>query len=174
MKMRWMILLMLLLAATGCSSSNKTGQVSGQSQAPAATTASDAGFEVKVTKNGAELASYNQKGFRGKGALLDGESIQLILSSPDNKHVLMIDVQGTKAGVYPSPTQSEAAKPGEARLNFMTVEPPTLIPDKGQTKLTELTDEYCSGTFTATGTDINGAKFSIEGSFSKLQVMKAS
>jgi len=174
MKLGWVLAVLLLTACVGCSLSNKgtTGQGPGQPTTPSAR-AADSGYEVTVTKSGAVLASYNQVGARGKGALYDGQSIQLILASPDNKHVLMIDIQGAKTGVYPTPADTGAAKAGEARLHFTTEEPPILIPVKGETKLTEFNEEYCSGSFTATGTDINGAKFSIEGSFSKIQVMKA-
>ncbi len=132
----------------------------------------DSHWEVKVTKNGAVLASYMQAGARGVGAIFDGKLIQMYLASPDNKHVLSIDIQGSKAGVYPLPTQYETAKAGEARLNFMTEAPPALIPGKGEVKLNEFSETSCSGSFAGTGTDIKGAKFSIEGSFSKLAVKR--
>lgn len=132
----------------------------------------DSGWEVRVTKNGAELASYKQVGARGVGAIFDGKLIQMYLASPDNKHVLTVDIQGSKAGFYPLPTQYESAKAGEARLNFMTEGPPALIPAKGEVKLDEFNETSCSGSFTGTGTDIKGAKFTIEGSFSKLVVKK--
>lgn len=130
------------------------------------------GWQVKVTKNGAELASYKQVGARGVGAIVDGKLIQMYLASPDNRHVLTIDIQGSKAGVYPIATQYEPAKPNEARLDFMTEAPPALIPAKGEVRLDEFSETSCSGTFNSTGTDINGAKFSIEGSFSNLVVKK--
>jgi hypothetical protein len=132
----------------------------------------DAFYEVKVTKNGAELASYKQVGARGVGAIFDGKLIEMYLASPDNKHVLTIDIEGSKTGVYPLPAQYETAKAGEARLNFMTEAPPALIPGKGEVKLNEFSETSCSGSFAGTGTDIKGAKFSIEGSFSKLVVKK--
>jgi hypothetical protein len=146
-------------------------QVSNRSSTLAVET-EDSGWEVKVTKNGAELASYKQVGARGVGAIFDGKLIQMYLASPDNKHVLMIDIQGSKTGFYPLPTQYEAAKAGEARLNFMTEGPPALIPAKGEVKLDEFSETSCSGSFTGTGTDIKGAKFTIEGSFSNLVVKK--
>jgi hypothetical protein len=148
-----------------------TNRVSNQSSTQAVKT-DDSGWEVKVTKNGADLASYKQVGARGVGAIFDGKLLQMYLASPDNKHVLTIDIEGSKTGVYPLPTQYEAAKPGEARLNFMTEAPPALIPGKGEVKLDEFSETSCSGSFTGTGTDINGAKFTIEGSFSKLVVKK--
>ncbi len=148
-----------------------TNQVSERSSTQSVKT-EDSGWEVKVTKNGAELASYKQVGARGVGAIFDGKLIQMYLASPDNKHVLTIDIQGSKAGVYPLSTQYEAAKAGEARLNFMTEAPPAIIPAKGEVKLDQFNETSCSGSFTGTGTDIKGARFSIEGSFSKLVVKK--
>jgi len=169
------LLVALLHAACGSVSQGGgvvTNQVSERSPTQALKT-DDSLYEVKVTKNGDVLATYNQKSSRGVGALFDGKLIQMYLASPDNKHVLMIDIQGSKAGVYPLPTQYEAAKAGEARLNFMTEAPPALIPDKGEVKLDEFSETSCSGSFTGTSTDIKGAKFSIEGRFSKLAVKKA-
>lgn len=118
------------------------------------------------------MASYKQVGARGVGAIFDGKLLQMYLASPDNKHVLTVDIKGTKAGVYPLTTQYEPAKPGEARLNFMTEVPPVLIPGSGEVKLVEFSEMSCSGSFTGTGTDIKGAKFSIEGSFSNVVVKK--
>jgi len=78
-----------------------------------------------------------------------------------------------KSVVYPLATQYETAKPGEARLNFMTEGPPALIPAKGEVgevNLDEFSETSCSGSFNGTGTDIKGARFEIEGRFSKLVV----
>src|SRR5712692_7887369 len=170
------VLLLVSLLHASCSGVSQgggvvTNQVSDGSSTRAVKS-EDSGWEVKVTKNGAELASYKQVGARGVGAIFDGKLIQMYLASPDNKHVLTIDIQGSKAGVYPLPTQYETAKAGEARLNFMTEAPPALIPGKGEVKLNEFSETSCSGSFAGTGTDIKGANFSIEGSFSKLVVKK--
>jgi hypothetical protein len=130
------------------------------------------GWEVKVTRNGAGLASYKQVGARGVGAIFDGKLVQMYLASPDNRHVLNVDIQASKTGVYPLATQYEPAKTGEARLNFMTEMPPALIPAKGEVKLDEFSETSCSGSFIGTGTDIKGAKFTISGNFSKLAIKR--
>jgi len=132
----------------------------------------DSGYEVKVTKNGAELAAYKRVGARGGSATFAGSLIQIILASPDNQHVLTIDIRAAQAGTYPLAPQYEAPKAGQSRLDFLTVVPPALIPAVGEVKLSEFTEQFCSGSFTGTGTDIKGATFSIDGSFSKLVVTK--
>ena len=163
----------LLLAGCGGSAPADGGTNQGSDRlSTQAVKADDSRWEVNVTRNGAVVASYKQVGARGVGAIFDGKLIQMYLASPDNKNVLTVDIQGARAGVYPLATQYEAAKLGEARLNFMTEAPPALIPAKGEVKLDEFSETSCSGSFTGTGTDIKGAKFSIEGSFSKLVAKK--
>ena len=130
----------------------------------------DAGFEVRVMLNGAELASYNQSGPRTL-VLNDEETLTLFLSSEDNKNVLTLVIQGTKAGTYPLPGNDSAPKAGEARLEFMHDEtPPVRIATNGEVRLESFTGTLCSGTFKGTGTDINGGKFSIEGRFTNLGI----
>src|SRR5260370_11845848 len=85
---------------------------------PQAVKTEDSHWEVKVTKNGAVLASYMQAGARGVGAIFDGKLIQMYLAIPDNKHVLTIDFQWSQAGGYPLPTQHQTSYPGESRLYF--------------------------------------------------------
>lgn len=169
------LLLFVTLLSIACGGSlpgsGGANQVSERSSTQAAKT-EDAAYEVKVTKNGAALASYNDKGPRGV-AMFDGKMLLMYLASRDNKHVLTVEIHGSKTGVYPLAKQYDPAKSGEARLNFMTEGPPALIPAKGELKLDEFGETSCSGSFTSTGTDIKGAKFSIEGSFSKLVVKKA-
>lgn len=168
-----LILLLLTFLCTACGGAVSSLSVTKQAAASVQTAKTAASnFEVKVMKNGTELASYQQIGARGASALFDGKAVLLLLASPDNKHVLTIDLQGAKAGDYPLAMQYEPAKPGEARLNFMTEGPPALIPATGVVKLDEFNENYCSGSFTSTGTDIKGAPFSIEGKFSKLVVKK--
>lgn len=162
-----------LLTACGSSAPGNSGTNPFSDRSSTQAVKEDSRWEVKVTKNGVELASYKQVGARGVGAIFDGKLIQMYLASPDNKHVLTVDIQGSKAGVYPLATQYEPAKLGEARLNFMTEAPPALIPAKGEVKLDEFSETSCSGSFTGTGTDIKGAKFTIDGTFSKLAVGKA-
>ncbi len=168
-------LIVMVLFVTACGGSVPGAGVTTQvpEQSPAQAVQSDAsGYDVNVTKNGTELAAYQQVGARGGGATFDGNLIQIILASPDNQHVLTIDIQAAQAGTYPLAPQYEAAKPGQSRLNFLTEAPPALIPAVGEVKLSEFTEQFCSGSFTGTGTDIEGATFSIEGSFSKLVVTK--
>ncbi len=168
------ILVMLLLTACGGSPSSETGSA----QAPAANQAPAQGanteeryFEVKVLKNGAEFVSYNNVSERDGCALFEGTMIMIQLQSPDNKHLLSLDIRGAEAGSYPVPVQYESAKPGEAALTFTPEVLPILIPAQGEVKLDTFTADSCSGSFSGSGTDIKGDTFSIEGRFSNLIVM---
>ena len=70
---------------------------------------------------------YQQADTGSVGGMLDGDQLQLFLSSPDNQDMLTVNIQGTEPGIYPVGTQYEAPQPGEAQLNFLNAEPPALI-----------------------------------------------
>jgi hypothetical protein len=171
MKLAVLLISALLLATCGETPSNpETTSVEPNSSSTKTEAREDARFEVKVMLNGTELASYKQSGPRIV-VLNDGESLTMFLSSPDNKNVLTLVIQGTKAGNYPLPFHDGAPKPGEARLELMHDDkPPVRIATDGEVRLETLTKNLCSGSFKGTGTDINGGKFSIEGSFLNMGV----
>jgi len=47
-----------------------------------------------------------------------------------------------------------------------------LKPDTGELKLNEMSETYCSGSFTGTGTDWTDNKYSYEGRFSRVRVIR--
>jgi hypothetical protein len=159
----------MLLLMTACGGSSSGGTRVEQAPAQAGNT-EERSFEVKVLKNGAEFVSYSNVGERSGCALFEGSSILLELQSPDNKHLLMVEIRGGEAGTYPLPVQYESAKSGEAALTFTPEVMPILIPAEGEVRLDEFTDQSCSGSFSGGGTDIEGDTFSIEGRFSKMIV----
>lgn len=130
----------------------------------------ESGFEVKVTLNGAEFAAYSVSGNRTL-AMNDTGVLTLFLSSNDNKNVLTLEIQGTNTGTYPFPSNDAAPKQGQARMELMHDEkPPVRIATEGAVKLEKFGDNQCSGSFRGTGTDYEGGKFTIEGSFTNLGV----
>ena len=171
MKFAIVLIYALWLAACGQTTSSSTTARNDSTSSSSQTAArEDAGYEVRAMLNGAELASYKYSGSK-KVALNDGEALTLFLSSNDNKNIMTLVIQGTKTGTYPLPGNDGAPKPGEARFELMHDEtPPVRIATNGEVRLETLTDNRCSGSFKGTGTDINGGKFSIEGSFSNMGV----
>lgn len=133
-------------------------------------TRGEPGFEVKVMLDGAEFAAYRVSGNRTL-AMNDSGVLTLFLSSNDNKNILTINIQGTNPGNYPLPSNYDAPKQGQARMELMHDEtPPVRIATEGEVKLEKFGNNQCSGSFKGTGTDYQGGKFSIEGSFTNLGV----
>ena len=170
MKFAVVLISALLLNTCGQETSNPTTPGNDATSSSKQTEArGDAGYEVRAMLNDAELASYKYSGSKAV-ALNDGESLTMFLYSNDNKNVLTVTIQGTKAGNYPL-RGFEAPKPGEARLELMHDDkPPVRIATNGEVRLDKLANDLCSGSFKGTGTDINGGKFSIEGSFTNMGV----
>lgn len=126
--------------------------------------------EVKIMKDGATLASYDNT--YGEAAVdKEGRTIGLSLNSADNKHTLMLVVEDTKAGVYP--LRGGWGEKDQVSVMFITdvLPTPSLAFEKGEINITELTDKYCSGTFKATGTAGSKKGYSVEAVFTKLPVV---
>lgn len=86
------VFVILLFSGCGAVAPGKGVNYQGSNQSSTQAVANgESGWKVKVTRNGAELASYEQVGARGVGAIFDGTLIQMYLASPDNKHVLTVD-----------------------------------------------------------------------------------
>ena len=88
--------------------------------------------------------------------------------SPDNKWVFSVEVPGAKAGAYGLTSENKA---GKAMIRLMG-DDVMVRADTGQLKLTEVSDTYCSGSFNGTSTDLTGNKYSYEGNFSRVRVVK--
>jgi hypothetical protein len=171
MKVTWILIAVLLLSGCGAASSGQNTGKPNSARSSAQSAKTDApGYEVKVIRNGAELASYSHTGPRAV-ALYDGQSFMMFFASNDNKDVLTVAIQGVQEGVYSLPADTGAPKQGEARLELIDEkELLVLIPGKGELKLDKFAENQCSGSFTGTGIDIKGVPFSIEGKFSNVTV----
>jgi len=162
----------LLLSACGGVAIDESA-ASGAGERPAAKAADTAvasSTEVKIMKDGEALASYDNT--YGEAAVdKEGQTIGLSLNSADNKHTLMLVVEDTKAGVYP--LRGGWGEKDQVSVMFITVVLPTpsLALEKGEINITELSDKYCSGTFTATGTSGTKKGYSVEAVFTKLPVV---
>lgn len=163
----------LILVASFCFAACGWASTTKQQTTPSSTQSAATGepsYEVRVMRNGLELAAYNHTGPRAVG-LFDSQSFELFLASNDNQNVLMVGIQGVNVGRYALPADKGAAKPGEARLEFINnKETLVLIPDKGELRLETSSGKHCSGSFTGTGTDLKGLPFTIEGKFSNLTI----
>ncbi len=174
MKLAVVLISTLLLAVCDQTTSKpKDTGVDAKSSSSNTENTEEPGFNVKVMLDGAELAAYRVSGARTL-ALNDEGVLTLFLSSNDNKNVLTLEIQGTKTGTYPIPSHDGAPKQGEAKMQLLHDDkPPVRIPTAGEVKLDKFGNNLCSGSFKGTGTDIEGGKFSIEGSFSNLGVKTA-
>lgn len=126
------------------------------------------GLEVKVTKNGATLAAFRSaSGNASVGALLGKDDLAIEITSPDRNWVLSVGVSGTKAGVYRLAPLREA---GKAMILLTGGEDAMMLrAGTGELKLTEVSETYCSGSFTGKGTDATGNRYTYEGKFSRIR-----
>lgn len=122
--------------------------------------------EVKVIKNTEVVASYRNDGARA--AVFEGE-LMVGLDSPDLQHTLIVYVGASQTGAYPI---GEGEGPGKAWIQFMSEALPTpaFAAEKGEVKVTELSGGTCSGSLTATRTEANGDRYTVEAAFSKVPV----
>ncbi len=160
----------LFLAACGAAPDQTTPSSEPVKKAQGETaTGQPSGIDVKVTRNGEALAAFKSPSdFSGVGAQLVKDHLSIEIMSPDNKWVLTIDVPGAKAGVFPLSGAKEAGKATIILLGddlFVRV-------SAGELKLNEASESFCSGTFTGTGTDTMGNKYSYEGKFSRVKVIR--
>ncbi len=161
----------LFLTACGGASSGDNSSASRagvKSVTPSAIETAASSAQVQIKHDGKVLASYPSA---LPDAALDKENqtLGLSLSGSDSKQMLMIAIEGTKTGVY------QVSGDGKSKVSvmFMTdvLPTPSLAFDKGELNITELSDKYCSGTFTATGTAGSKTGYSVEATFSKLPVV---
>lgn len=166
----------LLLTACAGSSGDLAGgtvgaEVNGKTSASEGTkieASKEASNEVKILKNGTSLVSYSA---RSPAAALVEEELMIGLDSPDGKVNFIVYVGGASPGAYPLGVEQGA---GKAWIHLMSdaLPRPSFDTEKGELKLTELSDKYCSGTLTASRTESNGDRYKIEASFSKIPVRK--
>ncbi len=90
----YLIVLILLAACGGAVPDNV--EMSREVATAEPQQASNVAYAVKVIKNGDELALYQQADTGSVGGMLDGDQLQLFLSSPDNQDMLTVNIQGTE------------------------------------------------------------------------------
>ena len=167
-KMLILIITLFLAACGGAPDQTPSSEPVKQAQGKTAT-GQPSGIEVKVTRNGETLAAYQSPSdFSGVGAQLVKDHLSIEITSPDNKWVLTIDVPGAKAGVFPLSGAKEA---GKATI-ILLGDDLFVRASAGELKLNEASESFCSGTFTGTGTDTMGNKYSYEGKFSRVKVIR--
>lgn len=159
----------LFLAACGAAPDQTTPSSEPVKQAQGETaTGQPSGIDVKVTRNGEPLAAFKSPSDFYGGAQLVKDHLSIEIRSPDNKWVLTIDVPGAKAGVFPLSGAKEA---GKATI-ILLGDDLFVRASAGELKLNEASESFCSGTFTGTGTDTMGNKYSYEGKFSRVKVIR--
>jgi hypothetical protein len=162
------LIVTLFFAACGVAPDRETSESVKQVQG-AAVTDQSSGIDVKVTKNGTTHAAFQSiSDISGVGAQLVQDHLSVEIMSRDNKWVLMIEVPEAKEGTYRLADKKET---GNAMI-ILTGDDRMLKPNTGELKLNEMSETYCSGSFTGTGTDWTGNKYSYEGRFSRVKVIR--
>lgn len=166
------ILVALFLAACGANTTEQTADRQNTNPVVATNAQSDAMYQVKAVKGGATIVEFSQKGERPI-AMLDGETVNIFLGSPDNKYHVTIEVHTTKPGTFPIVDQNGGPKQGQAGLALINEpESISMAATKGELKLDDLSEKTISGSFKATGTDGKGEAVTVEGRFTKMLARK--
>jgi len=159
----------LFFAACGAAPDKVPSSESNKQTRGETPTGQPSGIDVKVTKNGAKLAAFQSASDNtGVGAQLVRDHLSVEIMSPDQKWVLSVEVPDAKAGVYRLTTKKED---GKAMILLMG-DDRMLKPSTGELKLTEVSETHCSGSFMGLGTDPTGYKYSYEGKFSRVKVIR--
>ncbi len=162
------LIVTLFFVACGVGTDRETSKSVKQVQEAAAGDRSS-GVDVKVTKNGTTYAAYQSvSDVSGVGAQLEQDHLSIELMSLDNKWDLTIEVPEAKEGTFRLADEKET---GDAII-LLTGDDRFLKPDTGELKLDQMSETYCSGSFTGTGTDWTGNKYSYEGKFSRVKVIR--
>ncbi len=101
--------------------------------------------------------------------MLVGNDLSIEITSPDQSWVLSIGVPA-KAGAYRLAGMREN---GKAMILFTGGEEAMMVrADTGELKLSEVSETYCSGSFSGKGTDATGNKYTYEGKFSRVKAFR--
>ena len=171
--MNKMLLLLAVLLLTACGAAPDQVPSSDSSKQTRGETASGqpSGVDVKVTRNNKTLTAFRSAGDNtGINALLAGDELSIEITSPDQKWSLTITVPRAKEGAYRLAPIRENGKAmiGLAGGDDMMM----VVANAGELKLDELSESYCSGSFTGTGRDSTGNKYTYEGKFSKVRARR--
>ncbi len=154
--------LALLLALTGLASCNKDADPKNEQSTGT----------LKLTQNGQVITEVKDAIVSGVG----GGGYEITIASPDNKHNIVLSIQGKATGKYPfiNSSGTETLTSGKANFLYQSPDLPpvyegtdgVLIPGTGELTLTTATSTRCAGTFTGSGKNVqDGKTYSVEGSF---------
>jgi phosphate-selective porin len=171
MKKTLMLVATLFFAACGGATDQSSSTVSAKQTQAEASTGQPSGIDVTVTRNGKSLAAFQSAAdMAGIGAQLEKDHLSVEIMSRDNKWVLLIEVPDAKAGAYRLTGMGEK---GKAMVRLTGGDDAMMVrADSGELKLSEVSETYCSGSFTGKSTDATGNKYIYEGKFSKVRVIK--
>ncbi len=171
--MKKMLILVAILFFVACGSATDQSSSTGSAKQTRgeATTGQPSGIDVKVTRNGATLAAFQSTSdIAGVGAQLEKNHLSVEIMSPDQLWVVSIEVPDAKAGVY---RLADMGQKGKAMVRLTGGEDAMMVrADSGELKLSEVSETYCSGSFSGKGTDAVGKKYTYEGKFSRVQVIR--
>ena len=166
------LIAILCLASCGAAPEGQTPSSDSAKQTRGeATPNQPSGIDVKVTKNGKTLVAFQSASDNtGVGALLGKDDLSIEITSPDQNWVLSIGVSGAKAGVY---RLAGLREEGKAMILLTGGEDAMMVrANTGELKLSEVSETYCSGSFTGKGTDATGNKYTFEGKFSRVRARR--
>lgn len=167
MKRLLILIIALLLSSCGSvagdpPSAGKSAKQTSESDAAAQLTST----EVKVTKNGKTLTSFQSV---NATALLVDNDLSIEIISPGQNWVLSLS-SPAKTGSYRLAAMREKVK---AMIVLTGGEEARLArANTGALKLNEVSEAYCSGSFTGSGTDATGNKYIYEGKFSGIRATR--
>ncbi|GAB3806180.1 hypothetical protein GCM10028819_41030 [Spirosoma humi] len=125
---------------------------------------------IKLSQNGQVITQFETTNTVGVG----GNGYEVVITSPDNKHSLVLSLQGNTAGTYPFITGSQPLTSGKANFMYQSDALPPIYagtdgllrPSAGEAVVKTITQTRCSGTFSATGkNEQDGKIYTLEGTF---------
>lgn len=125
---------------------------------------------IKLTQNGQVVTEFKTTKASGFG----GDSYSVIIASPDEKHSLLLNIEGQSPGTYPFISGSQILTKGQANFMFQSFALPEvyagtvglLVPATGQAVLSAVTKTRCTGSFSSTGKNAkDGKTYTLEGTF---------
>ncbi len=155
------ITLLLLTVGIGCSKKSDPDPQSGTGEGSAT---------IKLTQNGQVITEFKTTKASGFG----GDSYSVIIDSPDEKHNLLLNIEGQSPGTYPFISGSQLLSKGQANFMFQSYALPEvyagtvglLVPVTGEAVLSMVSKTRCKGTFTSTGKNAkDGKTYTLEGTF---------
>ncbi|MDB5239592.1 MAG: hypothetical protein JWP57_217 [Spirosoma sp.] len=154
-------MVILLVTGAGCRKKSTPDPQSSTGQGSAT---------IKLTQNGQVVTEFNTTKTSGLG----GDTYSVIISSPDDKHTLTLDIIGQSTGTYPFTPDPQTLTIGKANFLYQSYALPEvyagtvgiLEPTSGEVVVSTATKTRCSGSFTGRGKNAkDGKSYLLEGTF---------